>query len=176
MTVTLAFIAATVMFATSGFLSASASDEPAAASDKPAAAPEEPLTPAQKEVFAVIEEYNQALGRKDVDACMAVFVPGPDTMVMGTGPGETWRGPEEIRDAHVNFFKGFDKETTEPVWRHVHVLGDVAWVAAQSYHVDHLKGEKREFIMNVSGVFQKMDGKWRIAMIHASNVTGGKQK
>jgi len=166
--VVLAFGTATVMFATSGYLSAAAPDKPAVTSDKP-------LTPVEKEVFAVIDGYNKALSQKDVGACMNVFVPGPNTMVLGTGPGESWRGPEEIREAHVNFFKGFDKETTEPVWRHIQVQGNVAWVAALSHHVDYLKGEKREFALKISAVFQKQDGQWRIALIHASNLTGAEK-
>lgn len=133
---------------------------------------EKPLSPAQKEVLAVMDAYNKAVAAKDLDACMAAFVPGPDAFVMGTGPGESWRGPEEIRRAHVNFFKSFDKETTEPIWRNVMVSGDIAWAAAHSRMVDEYKGKKNEFFLNISAVFQKKDGAWRCALLHFSNLTG----
>jgi uncharacterized protein (TIGR02246 family) len=104
---------------------------------------------------------------------MDIFLPGEQTMLLGTGPGESWRGPEEIREAHQNFFKGFDKENTENVWRHIHVQGDFAWAAAMSHHMAYVKGEKKnDFYINVSAVFQKKDGIWRIALLHFSNLTG----
>jgi len=135
-------------------------------------AEEKPLTPAQKEIVAAIDNYNKALSQKDLKRCMAAFVPGEDTMVMGTGPGETWRGPEEIRFAHENFFKSIENESVEPVWRQIQASGDFAWVAAQSHHVDAKDGRKREFVLNVSAVLQKKGGQWLIALIHFSNVVG----
>jgi hypothetical protein len=29
--------------------------------------------------------------------------------IMGSGPGEIWSGPEEIKVAYEHFFEGFDK-------------------------------------------------------------------
>jgi uncharacterized protein (TIGR02246 family) len=141
-------------------------------SDPQAAEKEAPLSPAQKEVVAAVEEYNHAVARRDIEKVMAAFVPGPETMVLGTGKGESWRGGEEIREAHLNFFKGFDKERAEPVWRHISVAGDVAWLASLSHFVDEREAKKNEFFMNISAVFQKKDGRWLITLLHISNPTG----
>jgi uncharacterized protein (TIGR02246 family) len=160
-----------VIFTAKGLLPVTAAEQKHAPAPKGEKS-EKPLTAAQKEIVAAIEGYNDAVAHKDADRAMAAFVPGPDTMVLGTGKGESWRGPEEIREAHLNFFKTFENETVEPVWRHIKVSGDVAWVAAMSHLIDDSQGKKNEFFMNISAVLQKKDGKWHIALLHISNPTG----
>lgn len=134
--------------------------------------PEKPLTADQKEIVAAFQAYTEAVAHKNIDRAMAAFAPGQDTMVLGTGKGETWGGPEEIREAHLQFFKDYEKETAEPVWRNIKVSGDVAWYAGMSRFVDESQGKQNEFFMNISAVLQKQQGKWRIVLLHVSNPTG----
>ena len=138
----------------------------------PKATPTDATAGPQVEVQAAIAAYARAISEKDMDACLAAYAPGPNSLMLGTGPGERWVGPEEIRTAHEEFFKDFDTETSKPTWRMVQVSGDVAWIAGMSEVVDYDKNVKNEFFLNVSGVLQKIDGKWRIVQFHFSNLTG----
>jgi uncharacterized protein (TIGR02246 family) len=137
----------------------------------PKATPTDATAGPQAEVQAAIAAYSRAISEKDIDACLAAYAPGPNSLMLGTGPGERWVGPEEIRSAHEEFFKDFDTETSKPTWRMVQVSGDIAWMAGMSEVVDYDKNVKNEFFLNVSGVLQKIDGKWRIVQFHFSNRT-----
>ena len=136
---------------------------------------DEPKGGVGAEAIAAVDAYNKAIARKDLEACMAAYAPGPDVVLLGTGPGERWQGPDEIREAHVNFFSTFDKEVSEPTWRLARGSGDVAWVASMAHVTDFFKGEKNEFSLNISTVLVKKEGKWQIALCHFSNLTGPKQ-
>lgn len=159
------------MLAANGLLSVRAAERERGTAAK-GEKPEKPLMAAQKEIVAAFQAYTEAVAHKDIDRAMAAFAPGQDTMVLGTGKGETWGGPEEIREAHLHFFKAYEKETAEPVWRHIKVSGDSAWYAGMSRFVDESQGKKNEFFMNISAVLQKLDGKWQIVLLHVSNPTG----
>jgi uncharacterized protein (TIGR02246 family) len=135
-----------------------------------AAQPSDELT---AELKAVREARIAAFKARDVDAVMKTFSTSPDTVFMGTGPGELWVGPEEIRQAHEEIFKAYDDETAETTWATVNVNGDVAWVMA-TLDVNNKAGEKeKSFQINQSIVAEKQDGKWVIVALHYSNLTGG---
>jgi uncharacterized protein (TIGR02246 family) len=137
----------------------------------PKATPMDATTGPQAEVQAAIAAYARAISEKDIDACLAAYAPGTNSLMLGTGPGERWVGPEEMRTAHEQFFKDFDTESSKPTWRMVQVSGDVAWVAGMSEVVDYDKNVKNEFFLNISAVLQKIDGKWKIVQFHFSNRT-----
>lgn len=124
------------------------------------------------EILAVMEAYREAVSNKDIDRCMAAWGSGDDIVMLGTGPGERWLGREEIRDAHLHFFAGFDKESSESTWRMARVSGDVAWGASMVHAENYLKNEKNEFFLNISIVLERQQGQWRIVMFHHSNLTG----
>ena len=125
------------------------------------------------EVKEMIERHDRALGEKNMTALMETFAPGPNTVVLGTGPGERWVGPDEIRAAYTEIFKEFDAGTLKvtKTWGHGDVDGNVAWVAAQAQCVEFLKNVKREYALNVTATLVKRDGRWLIATLHMSNPT-----
>lgn len=132
----------------------------------------ESLPPEEAEVRAAMEAYGKAIASKDLDACMALFDPNPETVMMGTGPGERWLGVDEIREAHANFFASFDSESSRTTWSQVQIQGNVAWGASMREVVNYHKNRKNEFFLNISAVLVKRDGKWRVSMFHFSNLTG----
>ncbi len=136
------------------------------------AASAERLTAAKAEIRQVFVEYAEGVSAKDLDACMEAFSKDPDTVMLGTGPGERWVGPEEIADAHQHFLASFDSETSKRTWSLGTMQGDVAWFAAMFEVAQYTKNVKNEFFLNMSGVMVKQDGEWKIAQIHLSNLTG----
>ena len=67
-----------------------------------------------KELMEFVQKYRQAFEQKDIDGVMAMYA--KDAVLMGTGPGERFVGAEEIRNAHVELFKTFDKEESTLTW------------------------------------------------------------
>lgn len=126
------------------------------------------------EIKEVIERHDKALGEKNLTALMETFAPGPNTVVLGTGPGERWVGPDEIREAYTEIFKNYDAGTLQVTntWRSGAADGNVAWIAAQAHCVEYLKNEKREYGLNVTATLVKRDAKWQIVSLHMSNPTG----
>lgn len=125
-------------------------------------------------IFELLERHDQALNQQDLDAIIATFSDEP--VVMGTGPGEVWVGKEELIDAYKHFFADFDKGSLERActWRKGDIVGDAAWLMAECGYSDSKAGEKREYVLNVSGVLVKQDeGDWRIQTMHFSNLVGG---
>jgi uncharacterized protein (TIGR02246 family) len=125
------------------------------------------------EIKEMLEKHDKALNEKNLQALMETFAPGPNTVVMGTGPGERWVGADEIRQAYTEIFKDFDAGTLQvtTTWRTGNAEGNVAWISAQCHCVQFMKNEKREYALNVSGTLVKRDGQWKIVALHMSNPT-----
>lgn len=136
------------------------------------AASAERLTAARAEIRQVFVEYAEAISAKDLDGCMEAFSADPDTIMLGTGPGERWVGPEEIADAHQHFVASFDSETAHRTWSLGKMQGDVAWFAAMFEVAQYTKNMKNEYFLNMSGVMVKEEGEWKITLVHFSNLTG----
>ena len=136
------------------------------------AASAERLAEARAEIRQTFVEYAEAISAKDLDGCMDAFAAGPETIMLGTGPGERWVGMEEIADAHQHFLASFDSESSKRTWSLGSMQGDVAWFAAMFEVAQYLANVKNEYFLNMSGVMVKQDGEWKIAQIHFSNLTG----
>ena len=146
-----------------------------------ALAPSTPFCPAQTgggvraDIAALIEAHDDALNSHNLEGVLALFAPGPKTVVLGTGPGERYQGADEIRAAYKEIFKDFDAGTLKHscYWKEGGVKGDVAWGAAMCKFNDSVGAKQREYEMNVSAVAERRGGKWQFVMLHLSNLTGG---
>jgi uncharacterized protein (TIGR02246 family) len=125
------------------------------------------------EIKAVLEKHDKALGEKNLDAVLETFAPAPNTVVLGTGPGERWGGAQEIKVAYTEIFKDYDPGTmkVDCEWKTGNSDGTMAWLAATCVAKDSLKGKAREYPLNVSAAMVKQDGRWRFTMLHMSNPT-----
>lgn len=104
---------------------------------------------------------------------MALYAPGDQAVVMGTGPGELWVGSTEIADAYRHFFEDFDAGTVQRECSTVFsdISGDVGWISATCNYKD-LKGDQaRSFALNVTAVLQEQAGAWTLRTMHFSNET-----
>src|SRR5215204_6227184 len=125
------------------------------------------------EIKAVLEKHDKALDEKNLDAVLDTFAPEPNTVVLGTGPGERWVGAQEIRAAYTEIFKDYDPGTMKVNcdWKTGNSDGASAWLAATCVAKDSQKGQAREYPLNVSAAMVKRDGRWRFTMLHMSNPT-----
>ena len=132
--------------------------------------------PEVKQLVDLLGQHDDALGKKDLDSLMKLYADGNNTVVMGTGPGEKWQGKDQIRDAFSHIVNDFDagSQTRDCYWKTGGVNGNTAWVSAMCKMGDARNKKKREFELNVSAVFEKIDDKWLFRSMHYSNLVRGK--
>jgi len=121
-----------------------------------------------------LQTHDDAFNQQNLDALMKTFADSDDVILMGTGPGEHWVGPEAIRGAYAEMFKDFDKgtQTIEYKLRRGGISDDMAYLTTAMLVKSKKDGEPHEYVLNVSLVAEKIDGHWKIVSLHYSNLTG----
>ena len=125
-------------------------------------------------VADLLKKHDEAMNQQDLEGVVALFAPGPKTVMIGTGPGERYQGQEEIKTAYTEMFKDFDKGTLshDCYWREGGGSDSLKWGAVMCKFTDSKDGKKREYGLNISGVLEKEGDNWRFVMMHFSNLTG----
>ena len=67
--------------------------------------------PEVEKIRALLKAHDEAMTNHDLKGVMATLT--EKAAIMGTGPGEVWIGPDELKVAYEHFFEGFDKEEQE---------------------------------------------------------------
>ena len=127
---------------------------------------------AEAEIKKLIESYQAAVEKQDLAAIMKCFADGPDTVVMGTGPGELYVGKESIEKAHRAFFSNYVTEKDKTTWMKSGLNGNAAWLVGTSLITQTQKKGMNEFEMNWSAVLEKQGDEWKIVAFHFSHLTG----
>ena len=131
--------------------------------------------PVIEEVRVALRQHDDALNKQDMKALMALYADNPDVVMMGTGPGEFWRGKTAVEETYKQFFQDFKAGTLQhqcPETAGGHD-GNIAWLAASCNMKDSTPdGESREYVLNVSAVLKKEKAGWRFQTLHFSNLTG----
>ncbi|MEE4379023.1 MAG: SgcJ/EcaC family oxidoreductase [Candidatus Competibacteraceae bacterium] len=121
------------------------------------------------------QNQHQALDAHDVDKVMATFADRDDIMLMGTGPGEHWVGPAEVKEAYAQFMKGFEANTMESKCGEGHGAkqDNVVWFTAVCTFTQQAQEQTQpQFVANLSAVVVKQDDSWRFHSMHFSHLTG----
>jgi uncharacterized protein (TIGR02246 family) len=63
--------------------------------------------PEVEQIRALLRAHDEAFTNQDLKGVLACFA--EKAAIMGSGPGEIWSGPDEIKAAYEHFFEGFDK-------------------------------------------------------------------
>jgi len=126
------------------------------------------------DVVALLKKHDEALNQHNLGGLLALYSPRPQTVMLGTGPGEKFQGQAEIKTAYTEIFKDFDKGTLmhSCYWKDGGGSGNVVWGAAMCKFTDAKGEKKREYELNVSMVAEKQGGKWQFVLLHYSNVVG----
>ncbi len=129
----------------------------------------------REEIQAVLQKHDEALDKQDLKALLALYADDPKIAMMGTGPGEFWKGKTEVEAAYQEFMKDFKAGSLKhqcPDTSGGH-RGEVAWLVASCNMQDvALDGQTRKYGLNVSAVFEKQKEGWKIQTLHFSNLTG----
>jgi ketosteroid isomerase-like protein len=145
-------------------------DANAQASDAETANPE--LDPLR----TLLAAYDTAFTNQDLDGVIATL--SDKAAIMGTGPGEIWSGPDEIKAAYRHFFEGFDvgQQSFDYEFTIGQVAADSGWMMTSGNVTGTKEGKDFTFPVNVSIVATKDGGKWQIAAMHYSILTGDTQE
>jgi ketosteroid isomerase-like protein len=129
--------------------------------------------PKVEKIRALLKVHDEAMTNHDLTGVMACLT--GKAAIMGTGPGEIWVGPEEIKVAYEHFFEGFDKgeQKFEYQFKIGGVTADMGWLMASGNVIAKKDGKDVTFPLNLSLTVAKNAGDWRIAAMHFSTLTGG---
>jgi uncharacterized protein (TIGR02246 family) len=141
----------------------------------PAAPMQDPkeANPEVEKIRALLKMHDEAMTSHDLKGVMGCLTEKP--AIMGTGPGEIWVGPDQIKAAYKHFFEGFDKgeQNFEYQFKIGGVRADMGWLMASGNVTGKKDGKDLAFPMNISLTVAKESGVWRIAAMHFSTLTGG---
>ena len=124
------------------------------------------------QIRALLKAHDEAFTNHDLDGVIACFT--QKAAIMGTGPGEIWSGPDEIKVAYQHFFEGFDKGEQKFTYqfRIGGATSDMGWLMASGNVTGKKEGKDFAFPLNISITVAKQDNKWLIAAMHFSTLTG----
>jgi ketosteroid isomerase-like protein len=124
------------------------------------------------QVAALLQQHDAALSAQDLKGVMKTFVAGPEIFLMGTGPGEIYRGEEGVEGAYSQFFTRFDKGSlsVDYDWISAGSRGDLAWFGAEGSIRGKLKDRMKAIGFNLSGTLLKQKGAWRFLSMHFSRL------
>jgi ketosteroid isomerase-like protein len=116
--------------------------------------------------------HDKAMTNHDLGGVMKCLT--ENAAIMGTGPGEFWVGPEEIKIAYEHFFETFEKgaQHFEYQFRIGGVGADMGWLMASGNVTAKKDGKEFAFPLNISLTVAKKSEEWRIAAMHFSTLTG----
>ena len=126
------------------------------------------------QIRALLKAHDDAFINQDMDGVLACFT--EKAAIMGSGPGEVWSGPDEMKIAYEHFFKGFDKGEQKFAYE-FWISGlspEMGWLMTAGNVNGKKAGKALTYPLNISLTVVKKDQKWLIAAMHFSTLTGGK--
>ena len=125
-----------------------------------------------EQIRALLGAHDEAFTNHDLKGVMACLT--EKAAIMGTGPGEIWSGPGEIKVAYEHFFEGFDKgeQKFEYHFKIGGISAEMGWLMTAGNVSGKKDGKEFTFPVNLSLTVAKKDDKWRIAAMHFSTLTG----
>ena len=128
--------------------------------------------PEVEPIRQLLRAHDEAFTNQNLDGVLDCLA--PKAVIMGSGPGEIWSGPEEIKGAYEHFFKGFDKgeQHFEYQFRFGGLSPDMGWLVTAGNVTGKKNGKDLAFPLNLSLVVSKQASQWKIAAMHFSTLTG----
>jgi uncharacterized protein (TIGR02246 family) len=146
-----------------------------AAASAPSAAAEsaQEANPELDQVRTLLRAHDDAFTNHDMEGVLACYT--EKAAIMGSGPGEIWSGSDEMKAAYEHFFEIFDKgeQKFEYQFRIGKLASDMGWMMTAGNVNGKKEGKEFTFPLNLSLTVEKNEGKWLIAAMHFSTLTGG---
>jgi uncharacterized protein (TIGR02246 family) len=129
--------------------------------------------PELDQVRTLLRAHDEAFTNHDMEGVLASYT--EKAAIMGSGPGEIWSGPDEIKAAYQHFFEIFDKgeQKFEYQFRIGKLGSEMGWMMTAGNVNGKKEGKEFTFPLNLSLTVEKNEGKWLITAMHFSTLTGG---
>jgi len=130
-----------------------------------------------EQIKAMLTQHDDAVNEHNLKGVMALFADDPAIVMMGTGPGEFWKGKADVESAYQQLFKDFKAGSLKHQCPDASIgqQGEFAWLIA-SCNIQDVSpdgSQKREYGLNVSAVLKKGKEGWKFQTLHFSNLTDG---
>ena len=122
----------------------------------------------EQQVLLVIDAFFAAYSKRDLPGCIALFVPDPDVVLIGTESDERLVGPDAIGERFRSDWSRTDEMSMEMTWHSLSGTADVCWLAAEIMVNVSADGNKLQLPARISVVLERRAGRWLIAYWHAS--------
>ena len=123
----------------------------------------------EADVMAIMNRYNEAYAKRDVDGILALFSPDADVIIIGTGKDEKRIGLVAIRTQLERDFTQSEAASIEFSCYSVSRAGPVAWVTADcTACVKMPDGREMRLPARSTTVLEQRAGRWLIMQWHAS--------
>jgi len=119
-------------------------------------------------VLAVMDKFMQDYQKRDIEGLMSIFAPDEDQVMYGTGVDEKRIGRDEIRFQAERDWSQTEALTFKFTWQQISAAGPVAWLAADGLGQGEAGGEKFEFPVRMTAVFEQRDHQWLLVQAHIS--------
>ena len=119
-------------------------------------------------VMDVINKYNEAYTKRDLDGVLTLFPLDDDVIVIGTGGDERRVGLTKIKAQIERDFAQSESASIEITWHSVSVAGSVAWVAANCVARVMVSGQEISLPLRSTAVLEQRGDRWLIVQSHAS--------
>lgn len=130
---------------------------------------------APDERYAILKSLDQigsAVFERRLSDALALFVPGPDTLIVGAEASEVARGDEGVQAFFEQIFARPLQYSFRWNERSVAVYGDVASLFANGVIVSTSEAGLHEHPYRVTGVLLRRESKWLWAQYHGSEPAG----
>lgn len=122
----------------------------------------------EAEVMAVLDNFSQALEKRELESFLALFATDFDVVFIGTGVDEKCVGMEEIKEHIKRNFSKSEGLSVQFGWHSVSTAGSVALVAADTYVRIKTAEKEMKVLARLSAVLDKREDTWQIVHWHWS--------
>lgn len=125
----------------------------------------------ESEVFNVLQQFNDAVGRRDLEATLKLFMPGDQVTVVASELGSPARGSDEVRALFEGSFSGPIGYFYRWEESHVSLCNDVALVFLTGWLGTTSMAGTHEHHYRMTGVLCRHESNWVFAQYHGSEQT-----
>jgi len=123
-------------------------------------------------VLNSLERLSSAIYGQQLQAVLALFAPGPDTLLISSEAGEVARGPYELQALFERMFARAVRYSYRWEVTVISLYGDVATIYASGVIVTTSEAGLHEHPYRMTGVLLRSGSEWLWAHYHGSEPAG----
>jgi ketosteroid isomerase-like protein len=122
----------------------------------------------EQQILSTMDTFFSAYSQRDLPKVMALFLPDPDVVLVGTESDERLVGLDAIAARLKSDWSRTDELSMRMTWHSLSGVKGVCWLAAEIMVSLSADGNKLELPARITAVLEWRDNRWLIAQWHAS--------